>query len=298
MRGWLVNDRLTAIPGTRTLWHHLLDAIPGLEDRTTGSYLGLAHTINRTAALEKPDYIIRNAAYFQPLEVDCPVVSFVQDIIEGYMRDILIDACAASRLVVFNSEYTRAAYPELHAADYRIIPIGTDETIFKPGPGSIYAPKGSVLWVGSGHPVKGFDRACELAATSPRPWIFAMKDETPVPQAHEVYRHIPQVTLAALANGCAVGVCTSREETQHLAGIEMGMCGVPVIATPVGVYSERKAGAWGCVTASDWHADIEAAASLDRAACASYWRSEGFGLSNCMAMWRTLVESLEAVHAG
>jgi len=294
MRGWLVNDRLTAIPGTRTLWHHLLDAVHGLEDRTTGQYGGLAHVTNMNAFAERPDYIIRNAAYFQRLEVECPVIAFVQDILQGFQRELLIDACTASRLVVFNSEYTRSAYPELHSVNYRVIPVGTDETVFAPVDG-LSEHAGSVLWVGSGHPVKGFDTALALASGSKRPWVFVMKDDAEVP-GHTVYRRITQERLAFLASVCEVGVCTSREETQHLAGIEMGMCGLPLVTTEVGVYHGRDDGAWGRVHRGDWHSEIEAVAGNDRAAVAAYWRSEGFGLDNCMSMWRSAIESLEAVH--
>ena len=34
--GWLINDCLTTIPGTKTFWHDLLDWIPNLEDKTLG----------------------------------------------------------------------------------------------------------------------------------------------------------------------------------------------------------------------------------------------------------------------
>ena len=295
MRGWLVNDRLTAIPGTRTLWNHLLTEVPELVDKTTGTYAGLAESIEFDAAREAPDYIIRNAAYFRWLDVPCPVISFVQDVLEGSPRTLLIGACEASRLVVFNSEYTRAAYPELHAADYRIIPIGTDERLFVERD---VDKDGSVLWVGSGHSVKGFNLACQLAIESARPWVFVLKDDAKVPPIGTVYRRIPQWRLAELASAAAVGVCTSREETQHLAGIEMGMCGLPLVATPVGVYHERPMGAWGMQSDGDWHSCIALAARLERKAAAAYWRDEGFGLANCMSMWKTTIKSLEAAHVG
>lgn len=293
MTGWLVNDRLTAIPGTRTFWHHLLDGVPGLIDKTTGKYPGLVESVEHDAAREQPDYIIRNAAYFRWLNVECPVISLVQDVLQGFQRDVLIEACAASRIVVFNSEYTREQYPELNSADYRIIPLGTDETIFRPVEPDSDIPDGSVLWVGSGHPVKGFDLAYELADESHRPWIFVMKDDAVVPiDGAAVYRSITQERLAAIASACAVGVCTSRQETQHLAGIEMGMCGLPLVTTNVGVYHNRPSGSWGEQTKTDWHGAIERCAKMDGAKAALYWREEGFGLANCMSMWNTTVRAL------
>ena len=42
-----------------------------------------------------------------------------------------------------------------------------------------------------------------------------------------------------------IAVCTSREETQHLAGIEAAACGLPVVSTPVGVWADLAPGPWG-----------------------------------------------------
>lgn len=298
MAGWLVNDRLTAIPGTRTFWHHLLDGIPGLVDKCAGQYSGLAESVEFDAAREEPDYIIRNAAYFRRLDVVCPVIAFVQDILQGPARDLLVDACAGSQMVVFNSEYTRMRYPELAHHNAVVIPIGTDETIFKPCDPEPDIPSGAVLWVGSGHPVKGFDLAHRLATESDRPWVFVMKDDTEVPAAAKVYRRISQEQLARIASACAVGVCTSREETQHLAGIEMGMCGLPLVTTPVGAYYERPWGAWGFDSDGDWHGDIERAVRIAGSGPALYWRRNGFTLTECLDAWNTAVRTIEALHVG
>ena len=297
MTGWLVNDKLTCIPGTRTFWNNLLDSIPGLVDKTTQPYAVLAGVIEAECLLGEPDYIIRNAAYFPWLNVKCPVVAFVQDIMQGSARDMLLEACAASRLIVFNSEFTRAQYPELEYMTHKIIPIGTDETTFKPCEPDASIPGGAVLWVGSGHHVKGFDLACRLANESDRPWVFVMKDETEVPvkNAH-VYRSIFQSELASIASACSVAVCTSRVETQHLAGIEAGMCGLPLVTTNVGAYYNRAPGVWGRVTSGDWHRDIEDVTKGDYAHPAFYWRDEGFGLSKCMDAWIETVRSLEVQH--
>lgn len=296
MTGWLVNDKLTCIPGTRTFWHHLLEGVPGLVDKTTGDYRGLADFIEGESRTGCPDYVIRNAAYFRWLDVECPVISFVQDIVDGGARDQLIEACEASRLIVFNSEYTKTMYPELHAVEHHVIPIGTDETIFRPCDHDPDIPEGSVLWVGSGHQVKGFDLACRLASESGRPWVFVMKDDTPVEVGALVRRRISQGQLARIASACSVGVCTSARETQHLAGIEMGMCGLPLVTTNVGAYYNREPGNWGMVSQGKWLSEIECISKSDYAHSAFYWRDEGFGLSGCLDMWRNNIAMLEPLH--
>jgi len=297
MTGWLVNDKLTCIPGTRTFWHHLLDGVPGLVDKTIGTYEGLADHVESEAVTAEPDYIIRNAAYFRWINVGCPVISFVQDIVEGALRDQLIEACAASRSVVFNSEYTKMMYPELHATDYRVIPIGTDTSVFRPCEPDPHIPENAILWVGSGHSVKGFDLACRLASESKRPWVFVMKDDTPVEVGALVLSRIDQPQLARIASACAAGVCTSARETQHLAGIEMGMCGLPLVTTEVGAYYSRPIGPWGQVSNGHWHDEIEMASKLNRAHAALYWRKAGFGLPECIDKWRDAIAMMEFAHA-
>jgi glycosyltransferase involved in cell wall biosynthesis len=302
MTGWLVNDQLSTIPGTTTFWHHLLDAIPGLVDKTTGSYWGLPEAIEAEAATSPPDYIIRNGAFFRALNVPCPVVSLVQDVMEMFqsehLRPRLLETVSASRYAVFNTEYTRAQYPELATAPYRIIPIGTDESIFTPKEPDPDIPEGAVLWVGSGHRIKGFELARRLALESPRPWVFVMKDDAEVPEAAVVLRSIDHHRLSRVASACSVAVCTSLQETQHLAGIEAGMCGVPLVTTNVGVYYGREKGWWGKVVERDWHLDIEVVSVSLRSRVAEYWRKEGFGLARCMDSWRGLVNDLEVEHVG
>ena len=296
MTGWLVNDKLTCIPGTRTFWNHLLDTIPDLEDRCSGQFAGLADKIERAASLEHPDYIIRNAAYFRWLNVDCPVISLVQDVMDGEARELLLESCAASSLVVFNSEYTEMAYPELGTTPHCVIPIGTDTNVFRPVDPYPRIPRGAVLWIGSGHRVKGFDLACYLASESKRPWVFIMKDDTPVDVDAMVFRSIPQAQIASIASACSVGVCTSLYETQHLAGIEMGFCGLPLVTTAVGSYYGRKPGAWGKVIDGNWQEEIEAASLLPREDVVAYWTDQNFGLERCMYTWRDTVENLGVAH--
>lgn len=295
MGGWLVNDRLTLIPGTVTFWNHLLASIPGLEP-VTAPYSELAWKVESEALVGKPDFIIRNASYFPPIEVDCPVISLVQDVMTGRgVRQWLIETCEQSAMVVFNSEYTRSRYPELHECRHEIIPIGTDSAIFRPRKNDL--AYGGVMWVGSGHSVKGFDLALRLASESNRRWAMVFKDETTVDLPNvTTFRRIPQRLLADVATLCSVGVCTSREETQHLAGIEMGMCGLPLVTTNVGAYYDRDAGAWGSVTAGNWHDEIEAAAKLPQEEAAAYWRAEGFGVEECMAAWKSLIASVVPTH--
>lgn len=247
-RGWLVNDWLSCIPGSGTLWSLLLQRVPGLEDRTGAPYSILADRIEAQAATRPPDYVIRNAGYFRPLNLEVPTLALVQDVFEsGPGRDLLVMVGEMATRVIFNSEYTRSHYPEL---DGVTIPIGIDTGLFS------YSSLGNgVMFIGSTHPVKGFKRLLSLARRMPDVRFVAVLKEgwhyDPMPNL-EIYRPMPQPELVALIRSCSVGVCLSTHETQHLAGIEMGRCGLPLVTTNVGVYYGMNPGVWGEVVQSEY----------------------------------------------
>ena len=104
--GWLVNDMLTCIPGTKTFWHDLLESIPNLIDKTNGytDYNTLATNIENQLKNETPHYIIRNASYFRQIQTKVPTISLLQDITQNHA------VCYSSDIVVANSLYTASHY--------------------------------------------------------------------------------------------------------------------------------------------------------------------------------------------
>lgn len=299
MRGWLVNDLLTAIPGTKTLWHRLLEWLPGLEDKTGAAFSSLAQSIEGDASRTgPPDYLIRNASYFRALELPCPTISLLQDVQQGVARAAQLEVCKRSHRVVVNSKRTLACYPELDPARVSVVPLGVDFDFFRPGleplPG--IDPE-SVLFVGAANDYpKGFDRLRTLIDASGRPFCLVLKDGFPFrhPRAR-VFPAVDAVTLARIYNSCRLLVCTSREETQHLAGIEAAACGKPVVATRVGVYAELPPGPWG--RAVD---PAELASAVDDVAATSGLYSPRrcfeplFGLAACRRGWQALVQNVVA----
>ena len=125
MKGWLVNDTLTCIPGTRTLWHELLDWFPLLQDKTNGHtpFNLLTKKIEREASLEPPDYIIRNGTFFPKIKVPVKTISLIQDIYHNEIRTNQIDVINNSNLVVFNSNYTKTHYQNDIKVPSVIIPL-------------------------------------------------------------------------------------------------------------------------------------------------------------------------------
>ena len=110
---------------------------------------------------------------------------------------------------------------------------------------------------------------------------------------------LPQDELARVMGACRVGLCTSRSESQHLAGIEMGACGLPLVVPPVGCYWQRKD--WpGCevleYTPAAFTQGIRA--SIGKVVhmggqVRDYWQKE-FQHSVVKAAWVKLVEEVES----
>ena len=87
--------------------------------------------------------------------------------------------------------------------------------------------------------MKGFDILLQIARLNPDiNFVCVFKDAAPhySPPNMRCYERLTHAELVKVIGACRVGLCTSRMESQHLAGIEMGACGLPIAAPPVGVY--------------------------------------------------------------
>ena len=303
--GWLVNDVATTIPGTKTLWHDLLEWIPGLSWQGDIPFGSLAHTIEeryRFAGKDnRPDYIIRNGSYFGPIDIPVPDVVLIQDLnVPGQ-----VDVIDTATKVVFNSYYTathvQKQRPYAMSSDKgSVIPLSIDFDLFKPGGN----PGNSVCWVGAATDVKGWDFFVKIVRANQYIWfILVMKDGIP----HEmvktcgnvsVYTGINHRELVSLYNSCSLGLVTSRVETQHLAGLEMGACGLPLLTTNVGAYWNRDSGAWGgrlaCLdpgyVGKQIHGLMERKAGRDTVR--QYWLQQGFDRGTVEEKWWDIVKEI------
>lgn len=301
--GWLVNDCLTCIPGTKTLWHDLLDVIPGLIDKT-GGFTGagkLESKIESEYAHSKPDYIIRNATYFRKINVPVKTISLLQDIVDGPLRQRQIDVCNNSSVVIFNSPYTYNTYKDVvNPPQSEIIPLGVDFNMFKPIEKNGLIDKygilpNSILFVGSVGAVKGFDIMMDCVNNGHYNYCFVMKDDFNVSHPRiRVFNRIPHSSLIEIYNACAMLVCTSRTETQHLAGIEAAACGLPIVASNVGAYYNRNGGEWGrLVLDGNFLKEISYVMdNLDKFHPREYFLDAGYSKEVCMVRWKNIVENL------
>lgn len=319
MRRLLVNDCLTTIPGTRTFWHDLQEWFGCVF--VEGEYSTLVKEADDTldfflddgyAGDEYPQLIIRNATYFGPLKASerVPTISLLQDIapLDSQMLDVQHQVMRTSRIIVFNSIFTLNKYSVFGTSERRVIPLPVDFSLFEPGNAlglqqALSLPDGCVCWIGAQTPVKGWDTFLGIVRANPDiPFVGVFKDAPPpyAPPNLRMYSRLPHERLVEVIGACRVGLCTSRMESQHLAGIEMGACGLPLVTTPVGAYWKRT-DMPGVVVAECGQLTSAVRATLanpgDQQATRAYWQRE-FDKSVVKAAWEKLVEEVERVGPG
>lgn len=299
-KGWLVNDCLTCIPNTKTFWHDLLEGIPGLEDKTNGytDFYTLPNYIEDLASKQLPDYVIRNCTFFRKLNIPTKTISLLQDFYPNDYNQLHV--AQTSSKVVFNSEFTFSYYKHLPLDNFVIIPLGVDSDIFLPI--DDYSKEldildNSILFVGSSmnYP-KGFDTVLELIHNSTYNFCLVMKDDFKINHPRvKVFNKVDQSTMVKIYNSCKLLICTSLMETQHLGGIEAGMCNIPIIATNVGVYYNRPDGDWGIHASStqEFLNGIEMVLRYpNNFSPRTYFINNHYTKTDCIKSWNSLIENL------
>jgi glycosyltransferase involved in cell wall biosynthesis len=245
--GWIVNDCLTCIPNTRTLWHDLMDWIPGLKDMTNG-YTDYSILANRIESIHpRPDYIIRNGTYFRKLNIDVPTFCLIQDTYNTAEQTEVINTSTA---VVFSCHHVYKVYKDrISPKHVRVIEHSSDFNFFKPIPDRHpdVLPN-SILFIGdSSIEKKGFHRVLDIIENMPDfNFCLVMKDDStmdiiPSKNRHRVrmFNRVSTEMIRLIINSCVCGICTSGYEEGHWAGIEMGACDLPMVTRPIGCYLDR-----------------------------------------------------------
>lgn len=251
--GWIVNDRLTCIPNTRTFWHNLLDNFPYLKDMCNNytPFEILAARIEEAVKYGEPEYIIRNASYFRKMNLppNIKIISLLQDIkLEDKVQHEVLNS---SDLVVCNSNHTKDLYKDIIKVKSVVVPLGVDETFFKPS--SDYSEelgilKDSILFVGAANNYpKGFETVLDLIEKTNYNFTLVMKDNYHLNHPRvKVFNRVSQETIKEIYNSCKILICTSKEESEYMVGIEAGLCDLPAVVTNVGIYKTfSEEGLWG-----------------------------------------------------
>jgi len=168
-------------------------------------------------------------------------------------------------------------------------------------------PDGCVCWIGASQgaagQVKGYNILLAIVRQNPDiPFVCVFKDRQPEypPPNMRCYTRLTHAELVRVIGACRVGLCTSRMESQHLAGIEMGACGLPMVAPPVGVYWKVDHNMPGMIvpanpTVADYSQSLRlflAQHGPDIDGIRGYWRKE-FDKTVIKAQWEKLVAEVE-----
>jgi len=300
--GWLVNDCLTCIPGTKTFWHNLLEWVPGLVDKTNGHtpFGGLANYIENEAKVHGvPDYIVRNATFFRPINIKSKTISLLQDCYTGNQDQIKVGN--SSDVTVFNSPFTYSFYKDKITSRTEIISLGVDTDHFNKRDDDYREELGilpdSVLFVGASnnHP-KGFDLMLDIINNTDHNFCLVMKDGYNINHPRvKVFNRVNQDQIAKIYNSCKMVLCTSRMETLHLGGVEGGMCGLPVVATNVGVYYGLEHGEWGrnAHNLEEFKKEIQYVFdNYNEFDPRKFFIEQGYDINSCKDKWVKLIEEL------
>jgi glycosyltransferase involved in cell wall biosynthesis len=303
-KGWLVNDTLTCIPGTKTFWHDLLEWIPELHDKCndyTPYNLLPSNIENQWDNGNRVDYIIRNATYFRSMNIPVKTISLLQDLLLNDQEQL--DVCNSSDVVVFNSPYTQSHYRDKITSKSVMIPLGVDFNKFKPL-GIDYRDEldvlpNSIIFIGSAtNTPKGFDIMMDIINNTNYNFCLVMKDEFKIDNPRvKVFNRIDHDVLVKVMNSCEMLVCTSRVETLHLAGVEAAATGLPLVTSNVGIYYELESGIWGRNTKSFDYRDFIREIKYVKNRLGEFKPREkflelGLDTDTCKNKWIDLVESL------
>ena len=260
IRGTVSNERM--------FWSVLVENIPNSKGIDFDS---LKIPIKEKLDELKPDWIIQNALLGKIS--DYKTISFLQDpYIEMIKKCQPISMYWRARLRgrqtmqdklkkqkeslensirVTNSNYMSNMYSEL--GDFTVIPLGVNSELFHPMDKiqmrkkyNIPKDKTVKIFVGSQHPVKGFDKITKMINENPNVfWILVLKDKK-IPDGHnyKVFVKISQKILSELYNCADVCVSRSVAESFGLALVEAMFCNIPVDVPKVGIF-------W------DWEPDME-----------------------------------------
>lgn len=302
--GFLVNDKLTCIPGTKTFWHDLLEGIDGLSDLCTGSFNGLAEYVEDTIALcgsLNNKYIIRNATYFPRIKSSIHTIAFLQDRQFDKLFEMQVDVIGNADITVFNDSALEEDYQQ-YCKKSIVIPVGVDSDLFKPQFVFGYYDKikpNSVLYIGddSIYP-KGFDTLMDVVENCEHNFVFVMKNDFSIVHPRiKVYNRVSHKKLVEIMCSCHMCICTSRYETQHLAGIECAMCNLPILTTNVGIYKTFENTGWGriCNNTQDFIDGIEHVIK-NRHLYSPRTLMEYYSLDkqSCINKWKKVIDSLYA----
>lgn len=256
----LTNSIRGVVSNEETLWSRLEESIPNAKGISTDS---LKIPIKEKLDELKPDLILQNAnlgkisnyktisflqdPYIEMIKKCQPISIFLRAKLRG--RETYQDKLKKQKeslkesIRVTNSNYMAQMYKEI--GDFTVISLGVDSELFHPmnkiemrTKYNIPKDKAVKIFVGSQHPVKGFNKIIEMINEDSNVfWILVLKDN-PIPEGHnyKVFNKISQNVLAELYNCADLCVSKSVTESFGLSLVEAMFCNIPIDVPKIGVF--------------------------------------------------------------
>lgn len=245
----IINDLVAGTLGEKVLWEFMLEKLPGaygVDKRVVGSdnfekeakkYIGNNYPNTKI--------IIQNASFINYIDPSRYTIVFLQDNLRAMQKKSSTQEKNLKKadLVITNSLEIAYSYDEF---DMEIIPIGVNHELFKPMNKEAARKKAGLtshkkigIFVGDLSEVKGWEKIEQcIEINQDIFWIIVTKDDRQYKADNAViYHRIPQKQLAVLLNAADFFILGSSIETQCLAAIEAGLCNVPIIMRPIGIFS-------------------------------------------------------------
>ncbi len=265
----IITDNIRGVVSNEeTLWSVLEKNIPESKGISINS---LKIPIKEKIDEVKPDLILQNAnlgkisnyktisflqdPFIEMIKKCQPMSMFVRAKLRG--RETFQDKLKKQKeslensIRVTNSNYMSNMYNEI--GDFKVLPLGVDSDLFHQMDKTQMRDKYNIpndrivkIFVGSQHPVKGFQKIIQMINEDPAIfWILVLKDNK-IPDGHnyKVFSKISQNVLAELYNCADVCVSKSITESFGLSLVEAMFCNIPVEVPKIGIF-------W------DWDANME-----------------------------------------
>jgi len=269
MKVLLLNENIYGtVSNEETFWSILVETLPNCEAIALNDFKG---DIEDYIKSHSPDILIFNSIIgdIQTPESAKKVVLLQDNFLA--MREVLRSKIrrGASRIMRlgndFYSQNIKKQKSALSSADLivavsqdianhydvkaRIIPIGVDANLFKPMDKDSLRRKHKIpldkfvkIYVGSTHPVKGWDLIKdEIERNKDSFYILILKDKQAVKLYYrnvKIFQRVPQRILTELYNCADLYVGRSRVESLWLTPTEAMFCNVPVDVTKTGIFAD------------------------------------------------------------
>ena len=304
----IVNDLLGGWMGERTFWNYMLDGFPemiGLDHKAAGTGRELFEmTARKCIRGMSPDtVIIQNATYLNKISDENFTIAFLQDNLRAMNRrdDVQESVLKTSQMVVTNSQETARWYSEFKPV---VIPIGIDTRLFHPLDKEVLRekyrvpPKAQVgIFVGDFTETKGWSDVKSLIDSHPNIFfiIVSKRKESYDTANTKCFNRVSQSTLTNLYNCADFFLLGSPVETQCLAALEAGFCGLPIVMKRTGVFMDFDASQRDSIGVFDNDLSLAFRAVLNNPKQFSPREtllSLDLGIDSMISKWRALLESI------